>query len=187
MKFTAIILAGGQSHRMGTNKALLSFRGKQLIGYALDLARELTDFIIISANTTQMAGFGYPVISDQLPVQAPLSGIHAGLTVSQTDWNLVLTCDMPNVTSGLIRYLMSGLEEGLMMVLPGHGGFIEPLCGFYHKSLVAGIEGGYQRKEYSPVQLMRSVSHKIVPVEGIRGLDPDVLFRNFNEPRDLEE
>jgi molybdopterin-guanine dinucleotide biosynthesis protein A len=107
------------------------------------------------------------------------------LIASKSDWNLVLTCDMPNVTEELIRMLLDHADEATSLLLPGHGEYLEPLCGLYRKELVPVIESCFQRQEYAPLDLLGKVNHKILPVEGITNEDPSFLFRNMNEKRDL--
>jgi molybdenum cofactor guanylyltransferase len=185
MKLTAIILAGGQSRRMGTDKALVPYLGKPLIQYSIDLALSFTEYITISSNSDEISGFGFPVVKDIYPLKAPIAGIHAGLMASKTDWNLVLTCDMPNVSVHLINYLLSMLEEGAELVLPGHHGYAEPLCGFYHRNLIPFIESNFMKNKLSPLDLLALNTHRIIPIEGVFVEDLSFLFKNINEKKDL--
>ena len=185
MNLTAIILAGGQSLRMGSDKALMPYHGKPLIQYSIDLALCFTKNIIISANQDELRSLRFPVIPDIYHVKAPLAGIHAGLKFSRTNWNLVLTCDMPNVSTHLINLLISKLEKETQLVLPGHNGYIEPLCGFYHRNLIPVIESNFQENKLSPLDLLSVKSHKIVQMEGL--LDENIfsVFKNVNFGNDL--
>jgi molybdenum cofactor guanylyltransferase len=185
MNLTAIILAGGQSSRMGVDKAFIPYNGKPLIHYSIDLALCFTKTILISANQDQFQDPGYPVVNDIYPVKAPLAGIHAGLKFSKTDWNLVLTCDMPNVSSKFIEYLISKLEKEKTLILPAHDGYIEPLCGFYHKSLVPMIESNFGKNRLSPLDLLKLVPHRIFQMEDFSDESPSFLFKNINEKKDV--
>jgi molybdenum cofactor guanylyltransferase len=185
MNFTAIILAGGQSRRMGSNKALLSYHGKPLIQYSIDLALQFTNHILISANNCNLDHLGYPVIRDVYPVKAPLAGIHAGLRASATDWNLVLTCDMPNVSKGLTDLLLASLNDSLRMVVPQHDGFLEPLCGFYHRDLIPLIEKNIVAGKLSLLDLPGSVPHRFLTLAGVPPAEIANLFTNLNEKKDL--
>jgi molybdopterin-guanine dinucleotide biosynthesis protein A len=185
MKFTAIILAGGKSRRMGVNKAFLPFHDKPLIQYSIDLAKFFTDEIWISANNRDFDYLGFPVVSDVLPVNAPLAGIHAGLRASKSDWNLVLTCDMPNVTKGVIEKLRSVLDDNLRMIVPVHDGYVEPLCGFYHRSLIPVMDGNMKAGKLSLLDLSGSAPHRFVEMTDFSSEEIALLFRNMNEKRDL--
>lgn len=185
MNLTAIILAGGKSKRMGENKALVPFLGKSLIQYAIDLALKFTDDILISANTRDLDQFGFQVIPDIADVKAPLAGIHSGLRASATDWNLVLTCDMPNVSKEVIRMLLYSLDDNLRMVVPSHNGFIEPLCGFYHKRILPVMESNMTIGKLSLLDLPGQVPHRFIEIENLSSEEIVLLFRNMNEKSDL--
>jgi molybdenum cofactor guanylyltransferase len=185
MNLTAIILAGGQSLRMGTDKALVPYHGKPLIQYSIDLALGFTKNILIITNREELLTLGFPLVADIYPIKAPLAGIHAGLKTSKTDWNLVLTCDMPNVPAHLIKMMISTLEPDTELVLPGHDDYIEPLCGFYNKSLVPVIESNIRIDKFSPLDLLKVSSHKIVQIVGSIDEQTDSVFKNVNSEYDL--
>ena len=69
MNFTAIILAGGQSRRMGSNKALISYLGKPLIRYSIDLALQFSNDILLISNNHDLDYLGFPVIPDRFRVK----------------------------------------------------------------------------------------------------------------------
>ncbi len=185
MKFTTIILAGGQSSRMGSNKALIPYFGKQLIQYSIDLGLQFTPDIIISANNRDFDYLHFPVVKDISAVKAPLAGVHSGLAASMTDWNLILTCDMPNITKELIDGLILELDEHVMMVLPAHDGFVEPLCGFYHKALIPLIESNLTAGKFSLLDLLGQAPHRLLEITGMPSEEITFLFKNVNEKRDL--
>ena len=185
MDFTTIILAGGQSKRMGANKALIPYLGKLLVQYSIDLALSFNNKILISANNHDFDYLGFPVINDIYKDSAPLSGVHAGLKSSSSDWNLVLSCDMPNVTKKLIDKLLSVLNDDLRMVVPRHDGFPEPLCGFYHRNLIPLIETNFIEKKLSLLDLPGSVPHRFLTMADMATEEIALLFKNVNERKDL--
>lgn len=186
MKFSAIILAGGLSHRMGSNKALIPYRGKPLIQYAVEVAQAVTNDILISANSRDLDHLGFPVVPDLLAVQAPLAGIHAGLSASNTAWNLILTCDMPGITTVLIERMVTLLDDEVRIVVPEHHGFIEPLCGFYHRSLLQTIESNLKSGKMSPLDLIRESTSRFLSLHSDEEITEPHLFRNINRPEDLK-
>ena len=185
MDITSIILAGGESKRMATNKALVLFRGKPLIQYPLDLACSLSGEVIISANNHDFDEFEFPVVKDRFPARIPLCGVHAGLHASRTDWNLVLTCDMPNVTRELIERLWAALTDQLRIVIPFHDGYFEPLCGFYHRELIPLIESNIAAGRHSMLDLLKQVPYLALNVDDIPAVERIDIFRNMNEKKDL--
>jgi molybdopterin-guanine dinucleotide biosynthesis protein A len=185
MNFTAIILAGGQSSRMGANKALIHYRGKPLIQYSVDLALAFTNEVLISSGNHDLDHLGFPVVADNLAVKAPLAGIHAGLNTSHTDWNLVLTCDMPNISKELIEELLSVTDDNHRMVVPQHDGFLEPLCGFYHRDIIPILENNFLAGKFSVLDLPAEVPHRFVMMTDKVPGEIASLFKNVNEKRDL--
>ncbi|MCX6277240.1 MAG: molybdenum cofactor guanylyltransferase [Bacteroidetes bacterium] len=185
MNFTAIILAGGRSRRMGANKALMAFRGKPLIQFSIDLALQFTNRILIVSNSHELDSIGFPVIGDRFPIKAPLVGIHAGLEVSETPWNLVLTCDMPNVSKGLIELLIAGLPHADKLLVPTHDGFVEPLCGFYHRDLLQQIAANIESGRLSPLDMITDISNRVMSVGDLAGETPAYVFKNVNSTNDL--
>ena len=170
---------------MGKDKALILYLGKPLIRYSIDLALDFTRNIIISSNQNEHEILGFPVVHDIYPIQAPLAGIHAGLKFSDTDWNLVLSCDMPNVSSQVVNNLLSNLDEKAKLVLPAHEGYLEPLCGFYHKSLLTAIESNIKKNLLSPLDLLKSIPNRIIQMDDVIKDDICFIFKNVNARNDM--
>jgi molybdopterin-guanine dinucleotide biosynthesis protein A len=92
---------------------------------------------------------------------------------------------MPNITKELIGMLMAALNDNLRLVLPRHGGFIEPLCGFYHKEMISPIERNFEAGKISLLDLPGLVPHGFVSVDDQVPGAIKLLFRNVNEKKDL--
>ena len=187
MDFTVIILAGGESRRMGSLKALALYRGRELIRYPIDLARSLSGRILIAGSNPELERFGIPTLRDHYEVRAALTGIHAGLRASRTDWNLVLTCDMPLVSRGLIEKMVVLLNDRVKIVVPRHQERTEPLCGFYHRSLLPVIESNVESGMMSPLALLPLVPHQFLTLEDVQEPDAALIFKNINSKTDLGE
>src|SRR5688572_20417127 len=94
----AVLLAGGQSRRMGRNKALIPLDGCPIITRLACEAGQLTDQIIISANDIPVyESLGLPIVPDVYQGQGPLAGLHAAMTYSERPLLLALACDLPAV------------------------------------------------------------------------------------------
>src|SRR3954469_4803909 len=107
MKAAAIILSGGKSSRMGTNKALLKINEKTNIKRITDTLKVLFNDIILVTNDPEDYQFlGVKMVSDHYPGQGPLAGVHAGLLASPHETNFVVACDMPFVSVGLAELLV---------------------------------------------------------------------------------
>ena len=101
----AFVLAGGQSSRMGVDKAFLELDGKPLVRRMLELARAVTPVTRIIGNVEKFRAYA-EVVDDEFSGCGPLAGIHAALQVSEEELNLILAVDMPFVTAELLQYLV---------------------------------------------------------------------------------
>jgi len=186
-KITGIILSGGKSSRMGTDKGLVPFLGSPMVLYAINLLKPVCDDIIISANHNGYKRFGYPVQPDIISHCGPLGGIFSGLTVSSTLHNIILSCDMPLLTQGMIRLLLKYRSENTVTI-PVHGAHqIEPLCGCYPNKFLDKIRELIENRQWA---LSDFLSH--IPVHYIQTTDhPSIffpgLFLNVNSPDDLSK
>src|SRR3954463_5330874 len=135
MGTTAIILAGGQSSRMGTNKALLQLKGKTVIEGMVEKLENIVDNTIIVTNTFEDYEFLHlPMIEDKRKGKGPLAGIEAGLAATKNAHNLVVACDMPFISTKLGAYLLSYLEEYEAAVAEVSGQ-LHPLFAAYRKDI----------------------------------------------------
>ncbi|HSO89343.1 MAG TPA: molybdenum cofactor guanylyltransferase, partial [Draconibacterium sp.] len=93
MQITGIILSGGQSTRMGTDKALLQIKGKTLLERAVEICNPVCNAILISSNNPEHEKYGYQIYPDEIKNCGPLGGIYSCLKKSDTDWNFILSVD----------------------------------------------------------------------------------------------
>ncbi len=130
---TGIILAGGKSRRMGTEKGLLKLGDKHMIEYAIEVLEKVCDQILLIENSNAYHFLGYPVYPDIFPNSGPMGGIYTGLVNSKNNLNLVLSCDMPFIKQELLKDLIANSDDK-DIVVPWHGGHkYEPMCALYHK------------------------------------------------------
>src|SRR3984885_1114552 len=115
MQSSGFVLAGGASKRMGQPKALLPYRGTTLVEHVAKIVQEAAGSaapspVIVIGDPDRLGHLGFQVFPDELPGCGPASGIYTALRVTQTDWNLVVACDMPGVTTDLLRELLLRAE-----------------------------------------------------------------------------
>lgn len=187
MKISAVLLAGGKSHRMGKDKATIVFRGKPLWQIQLDLLRKLDlAEILISARTDPpWRPSDMQFVSDDPPSRGPLSGLTAALAQIQTGHLLALAIDMPFMSENYLRSLCDQIEPGCGVV-PMIGGRAEPLAASYpahaHVDLAEALSG----VEFS----LQTLTNKLVKAGKLRPLnvakEEETLFRSLNEPTDLD-
>jgi len=124
------------------------------------------------------SGLGYPVYPDIYTGCGPLAGIHAALSASHADWNLVLACDMPEVESAFLIQLLQAAEQGgYDCLLPaGESGRLEPLCGVYHRRILPAVERALEDGARKVLDGLARVRLEVFPVSG------PGPFRNVNTP-----
>ena len=114
VQVTGIVLAGGQGSRMGgIDKGLQDFRGRPLVGYAIERLAPQVDELLINANRNPEAysRFGYAVIADEIEGFAgPLAGFERGLAHAQGELVVTVPCDSPFLPMDLVQRLRGALE-----------------------------------------------------------------------------
>jgi molybdopterin-guanine dinucleotide biosynthesis protein A len=139
---TAIVMAGGKSKRMGSDKSMLSIKGQSIIETICNQLSDTFDEILISANQIDKFAFlGYKVIPDKVPEQGPLMGIASALEVSIKEFNFVVACDIPKINLNYVnRMLNEAIESHADIVMPISGkNKYEPLFAVYRKRIVEAI------------------------------------------------
>jgi len=141
-KATAIIMAGGGSIRMGTDKSMLPIKGKPLIETICEQLHGFFDQMLISANEVDKFAFlGLEVVPDKVPEQGPLMGIASALEASANELNFVIACDIPKINLACInRMLNEAIESQADIVVPTTGEEkYEPLFAIYRKTTLKAI------------------------------------------------
>lgn len=183
MNISSIILAGGKSKRMGTDKAFLKLNNKLLIDIAIELAEKVSDNIIISGTDNRLENYKYPVLKDVIPEIGPVGGIYTCLSQAENDYSLVLSCDMPFVSMELVERIISKVNNEDIIV-PFNNNYFEPLCALYHKRVLPIIKDMIANKNYKLHNLILNSNYKAL---AFKELNCDAnAFRNFNTPEDLK-
>lgn len=131
---SGIILAGGKSSRMGADKGLLVLEGKTFVEHVIMAMKPLVDDIIIVSDDEAYDQFGYERIDDLIKDAGPVAGLFAGLKHSKTDYNLVLSCDVPLITTEILKELIATNYKSFDVVQVQSGEKTMPLIALYHKS-----------------------------------------------------
>jgi len=182
---TAVILAGGNSTRMKSNKALLPYRGERFIERIYRQLADIFPEVILVTNTPEMYRF-LPCrkVSDHFPGMGSLAGIHAGLSQSTTPHIFVVACDMPDLNDALIRQLVVK-ADGNDVVIPESEGGMEPLHAVYGKGCLPAMEKTLSSGKRRIVECFDQLKVTVVSQEEISRIDPAFLsFRNINTPEE---
>jgi molybdopterin-guanine dinucleotide biosynthesis protein A len=187
------ILAGGQSRRFGSPKALACFAGERLVDRVTRVLRSTTDELVVIANDPALAAaIGLPWRADVLAGIGGLAGVHAALQEAAARGcagALVVAADMPLLSSPLLAHLRTLGESGWDAVLPESEGprGVEPLCAWYATVCRAAIERAAARGDTRLVGFLRDLRVHRVPLAEVRTFGvPELLFANLNTSADLE-
>lgn len=185
-----LILAGGQSTRMGTDKALLPINGKPLLYQLVNQIASYTQTVTIAIGSPQRESLYREAlgdlasqvnfVTDQFPGCGPLSGLHAGLSAVADGYVFVIACDMPQLSAPLLQQLLSRIDSGADVILaPG-----QPFHALYHTGTAAQIQASLEQQDYRVMGLLKRLhTIEITPQEGSQR----TAFTNLNTPEDYNK
>lgn len=184
---TIVIQAGGESRRMGRDKALVPFMGKTLIEYILNQTNALGLETIIIANQPDDYKFlNLPVFTDVLKGKGALGGILTALRVVNSRKCLLLACDMPFVNLQIAEYMYSFSGFYDLVIPVNHSERYEPFKAIYSKSCKIAIEKAIQSNELKISSFFNLVNFKAIRIKEIQRIDPELIsFTNINTPDEL--
>lgn len=182
---TGVILAGGQSLRMGSNKALLPYKGGRFIESIYRKLSEIFSEVLLVTNNPEHYDFlNCRKVPDIHPGMGVLAGIHAGLHHSSSPAIFAVACDMPYLVEELIRHMAGRADAGGVLIPESPGG-LEPLHAVYGKGCLAAIEATLLSGQRRIVSFFDRTNVSRMNMEQVACFDPAfVSFLNINTPND---
>jgi molybdopterin-guanine dinucleotide biosynthesis protein A len=174
------VLAGGRSSRMGRDKALLPYRGGALVESVARAVAQAAGSVALVGGAASYEGLGFPLVADLYPGEGPLGGILSALASGFAAWNLIVACDMPELSAKLLEELLDAAERSdAEALLPcGPSGMLEPLCAAYHRSSYGALDAAFARG-------IRKVTAAFGGLRVIEWPVPERLsLQNVNTPED---
>ena len=184
---TLIILAGGESKRMGRPKHLLPEpRGGTILEHLIGrLSPLFTETLVVGRNLAPLS-CNARAVEDRLLARSPLVGIYSGLLAAKTDLCFVIACDMPFVRSCLVEHILSQSRD-VDACVPIVNGYYEPLCAAYRRSAISAIAEAIERGMFKVTAPYKDLNLRTIPEEESRCFDEELVsFTNLNVPRQLE-
>jgi len=169
---------------MGRDKGLIPLKDKPMIRYGLDVLSALTKSIVISADNPDYRQFGYPLVSDEIRNIGPIGGIHAVLQAVNSPYILVLSVDMPFISSTILQKLLQQYNTGMEAIVARFHAKAEPLCGIYSASIHPVICEQIEAGDYSLQHLLQRIRTKYVDFD-VTMLEVNP-FININTPDELK-
>lgn len=190
--FATIILAGGQSRRMGQDKALLRLAPGEptLIERVAAAARGLGPVWIVANPPDRYAWLGLPSVGDSDPGQGPLGGLAAGLAATGAAHNLVLACDLPDLHPAVLHLLVDQPRDYDALVprwtAPDGTIRVEPLHAIYSAACLPAVQDALAAGQRHFTSFYAAVQVRYLPETLLRTVDPDLrTFHNLNTPADF--
>lgn len=183
-RISGVILAGGNSSRIGQNKALLKFGEETLIEEIVSIFRDLFSEILIVTNDSEE----YPMLKNvrfvqdfyHLEKKSALVGLYSGLFAAQSEFSFIVGCDMPLLNLSLIQYMKEKIGSQDILI-PYVNGYYEPLHAIYSKRCLPVIKNHLDQKDYRIKSFFSDVNLEIIEEPIIKKFDPDLdSFLNIN-------
>jgi molybdopterin-guanine dinucleotide biosynthesis protein A len=186
-----VVLAGGQSTRMGTAKALLPFGPETMLQRVVRLlGTTVSPIVIVAAREQELPPLpsGTIVARDEREARGPLEGLRAGLKAlpDSVDGAYVTSCDVPLLVPAFVEHMLGLLGEHDIVVMEIDG-FTHPLSAVYRRSVLPHVESLLAQDRLRPVFLFDAVHTRRVSPDEMRVADPDLrTLRNLNTREDYE-
>ena len=195
--FSAIILAGGKSERMGKDKAFLNLGRRTFISMISQEMLRVSDEVIVVIGRKDAAPFKKEIrdgrvrfVNDSHYIENPLGGMLTGFEAATNKYAAVVACDLPLIRNELIGKIFAeaeGHDAAVPIWNPEDKLSIEPLCAVYNaKKMKKAIKDSLGKGVFGCRLVVRSLSDvRYFPVSELRGYDPDLLFlNNINTRKD---
>ena len=179
---TGIILAGGKSSRMRTEKGLILYKNKPFIKHIIEAMKPLVSNIIIICNTRAYERFGFKCYEDLIKNTGPLAGIYTGLSYSKTDNNLIVSCDIPLVNTVVLQKLIDQKNDASEVIQLQSQGKNLPLIALYKKSCKMIFKKELHQNQKKVQKALKKCNVKTVLIDG----SLEKVTANINTPEDLE-
>jgi len=162
---TVFILCGGKSSRMKSEKGLVLFQEKPFIEHIIQAILPITDQIKLITASKEYDYLEYEKIPDLVLDKGPLGGIYTALSHSDTEFNLILSCDIPLISTELLQELISKHTKEAEITVFSSESKTHPLIGIYSKSIVSTIKEAIEANELKMMDLLAKLPHQIINIE----------------------
>ena len=162
---TVFILCGGKSSRMQAEKGLVLFQNKPFIEHIIKAVLPITSTIKLITNNKEYDYLSYQKIPDIITDKGPLGGIYTALTNSETELNLILSCDIPLISTELLSELISKHNQEAEITVFASESRMHPLIGIYSKKVLPIIKSAIDNDDLKMMNLIAKIPHQIIMIE----------------------
>lgn len=178
---TGIILAGGKSSRMGSDKGMLKLNGKMFVEHVIDAMKPIVDDVIIVSNSSSYDQFECTRVKDMIKDSGPLAGLYSGLKYSNTEYNLVLSCDIPMIKTEILKKLIDSDYKNYDVIQIKSGNKTMPLIALYKKQSMNTCLELLQQDERRLHVAVNNLNTKTILIDA----KLDQFVKNINTIEDL--
>lgn len=179
----AFVLAGGESKRFGSSKALYRVGNETLLEILLKRMGHVFERVrILAKDTSLFKDLGLEVLGDAREERCPLSGIYSGLRYLKNGKAFFLACDLPLVQSKLVKHIAEQ-SQGFDAVVPRTTMGLEPLCAVYDVACLDAIEDQFHSGDLRVISFLNKVKTKLLEEDELKEYDKQLVsFINVNSP-----
>lgn len=182
-KVTVSILCGGKSSRMQSEKGLVLFQGKPFIEHIIEAVLPITDKIQLMTNTSDYDYLSFKKIKDIESDKGPIGGIYTALVHSESEINLILSCDIPLISTALLSDLVTKHKSDFDVSVFSDNNKIHPLIGIYSKKIIPVLKKAIEDNDLKMMRLLDKVNHQLIKVDD----ELSSQFKNINSIAELNE
>jgi len=186
-KINSFIICGGKSKRMGFDKLFIKIKDKTLISLIVEnMKKKFEKVYIISNDNNKFSNFKSQktiLIEDEIKGIGPIGGLYTGLKITDTQYNFVISGDIPYIDLELINNLIKNISNKHDVFIYKYKKNLYPLFGIYSTRIVEKIEKCIASKNYSMNNLLRIVKTKVFPINDDK---KGISFINLNNRKDLD-
>ncbi len=186
MKIAGVILAGGESSRMGMNKSQIVLRnGRTMLEQMIAQLQPIVDEIIVAGGTEINCSLGgVKSLSDLHPHCGPISGIETALTSNYTDAYLIVACDQPLLTTSLLAKLISEVKKTALVYFKDESGnCLDPFPGLYPSIFSINYSTAIADQNFSIRRIAASLPTEWIEISN----EEAAQLKSFNTPQDLAD
>ena len=180
MSSAGFVLVGGNSSRMGQDKALVRWRNAPVVEHVAAQVREAAGSATLIGQPGRYSHLNLPCLPDRYEGRGPLGGIHSALSAHQARYNVVVACDMPDLDASLLKRLLSAARSAVApCVFVLNGSRRHPLCAVYREDALPAVERSLQTGQLR--------LHDLLDALAAEPFETDTILRNCNTPAEWME
>tara|TARA_R110002072_G_scaffold75883_3_gene178337 strand:+ start:1733 stop:2317 length:585 start_codon:yes stop_codon:yes gene_type:complete len=176
----AYILIGGESSRMKSPKGNLILNGKSFIENISETLQGISKNIFLVGDKLDYDHLQIPRINDHFSHIGPISGIHAALKHSSSEWNFILSCDIPLLSPKILHLLLKQIDSEKRAIVLKDKKTVHPLIGLYPKAARTTVEKQINIEDYKLKNLLKKLKFKSA------SMGEEFEIQNINKPQDYK-